>query len=505
MKHNSPCFRFLFAVLAIAIFLSACGGGSSGFVPPIELPDTPIPPPTTPVTRMVYSVINPDDTYDIYSTVIDSTVINSVSTQPTLLAKSAQFLRVADGLVIFKDATGLGRVPASGGAIVYWQDTKQIWLASIVGRTLIYEKSTQNAIERNVEIHVSTLDTTESIKIAGGSNMINHYLGNTADRVIYESCVLDIPWEPSCFGRQLHSISLDGTGDIMLAFGGPQFAGIHGDSGVLYTKRDPEKLLYLLYLGSVFNNTATLLHSTLNQIELIRSLPNGQVSFGEWHDNDETPRDSYVVNSDGLGLRQVSASALDEVVTGVTATRLIYVKGQVGAYDLYSEKFDGTQTALLASLGNVRLVHITNQGKVVFANRTGTVPLTQDDLYIVDEDGVHLIALAANVNLEEYFQGEAPDTRLIYMQCIPAWSGPCSHPSAQSDLYSVLPDGTGTAVVANSPDFESLCYVTKNNEVIYQRLVDLQQPDLYVTSTTGQNTRAVAQDPLYERFHAIVE
>ncbi|MDH3469271.1 MAG: hypothetical protein OES26_25885 [Gammaproteobacteria bacterium] len=485
MKHNDPCFRFLFAVLAIAIFLSACGGDrGSGFVPPIELPDTLIPPSTPPVTRMVYSVINPDDTYDIYSTAIDS------ASTLILLAKAAQFWTIADGLVIIRDSTGFGRIPASGGTAVYWTDTQNSFLNTVVGRSVISEKSTSNG----VEIHVSTLDTTDSFKLAGGSNVRNNYLGNTSGRVVYKSCVYDPDLE-RCVAPQLHAVAFDGTGDVMLIAGTTQFAGIHGDSGVLYTRYENGQ--HRLYLGSVFNNTATLLHSTMNQIEIIRSLPNGQISFGEWHDNDETPRDSYVVNSDGLGLRQVSASVQDEVVTGVTATRLIYVNGQAGAYDLYSEKFDGTQTALLASLGNVRLVHITNQGKVVFANRTGTGLQTDDDLYIIDEDGVHLTAIAVNVGQHEFFWGEAPDSRLIY-------TTQTDH-TAQTDLHSVLPDGTGTAVIADSPDYESFWNVTKDNEVIYSRFVNLQQTDLYAASTIGQNTRALAQDPLYEVFHAIVE
>lgn len=482
MKNNSHCFRFQFAILSIAILLSACsGGGSSSFVPPI---DTPIPPPAPPVTRMVYSVINPDDTYDIYSTAIDS------ASTPILLAKTAQFWTIADDLVIFRDSTGFGRIPAGGGITVYWTDTQDSFLNTVVGKTVIFERSTSNG----VEIHVSTLDTTDSVKLAGGSNVRNSYLGNTSGRVVYKSCVYD-PDLAKCVVPQLHAVSFDGTGDVMLTAGTIQFAGIHGDSGILYTKN--ENGLQLLYLGTVFNSTATLLHSTPNSIEIIISLPNGQISFGEWHDNDETPRDSYVVNSDGLGLRQVSASAQDEVVAGVTSTRLIYVKGQAGAYDLYSEKFDGTQTALLASLGNVRLVHITNQGKVVFANRTGTGLQTDDDLYTIDEDGVHLNAVAANVGQHEFFWGEAPDSRLIY-------TTQTDH-TAQTDLHSVLPDGTGTAVIADSPDYESFWNVTKDNEVIYKRLVNLQQTDLYAASTTGLNNRAVAQDPLYEVFHAVVE
>lgn len=92
---------------------------------------------------------------------------------------------------------------------------------------------------------------------------------------------------------------------------------------------------------------------------------------------------------------------------------------------------------------------------------------TQRAIYIVNEDGTNLTALADGPGSHR-FGGTLPDGRIVYETYYSA--------ERQSDIFVINADGTGASSVAASADVETMRAITSDGCVIYSRYANLDAP-----------------------------
>lgn len=208
--------------------------------------------------------------------------------------------------------------------------------------------------------------------------------------------------------------------------------------------------------------------------------------------------------TDGTSPRALATSGEDEFFAGATPDgRVLFLRGSPQQRRLYSVDESTGNIRAMQEAGDSQVRAVAPDGTVIVSSRFGAGAEAEGNLYSVRADGTELRALADSSDME-WFEALAPDGRVIYRRCIPAPSGPCGHPSAQSDLYSVNQNATGTVELAASEAFEVMRAVTKNNLVVYE-LIEANQSDLYSVPTTGGRAEPLANTGSDERFLTIIE
>lgn len=117
------------------------------------------------------------------------------------------------------------------------------------------------------------------------------------------------------------------------------------------------------------------------------------------------------------------------------------------------------------------------------------------NLYLVNEDGTGMVALAESAGVHTY-KATAANGRIVYETYYPN--------EQQTELYSVNADGTALANLTASQDRELFAGVTRANRVIYVREMTTGAPrDLYSVATDGTGRCAIATTQEDETFLAI--
>jgi Tol biopolymer transport system component len=123
---------------------------------------------------------------------------------------------------------------------------------------------------------------------------------------------------------------------------------------------------------------------------------------------------------------------------------------------------------------------------VIYRRRAGG---TQDDLYVVNEDGTANTVLA-NSALSEGYTGTTVNGRIIF--------------SRDGDFYSVLADGSGEVQLTNTSNGKYYAKLTVNGRLVYsERQFPLTQEDVFSVNDDGSDLVALANTPDDEDVQAV--
>lgn len=505
MAHDARIGQCIPALLLLAL-IGGCNGDSDSSnqqssPPPASLPPASPPPASTALQAVIYQTFAAAGDTDLHA-------IREDGTAPTPLATTAQrehFRGISsDGWVVYdRDVsdveTHLVSVRVSGGEMreLDASSNGKLFRGFTPDNRVIYEKSTATGSA----IHSVRPDGTAPAVLVDEPYTIAQFIDAALDgRVLYQACERsqDPAAPPQCIDTGLYSVAADGSDRRLLALGRPRVALITADGRVLY-EADAGGHTDLLSISANGGDVVTLANSPDDEWDP-RLLPDGRILYArrvadQW--------DVYLVNADGTGNRALLTDPTDEFVTGVTAAgRILFVRGPSGQRNLYAIDPNGTGLAVLGdSTDDETMRRITDDGRVIYSARRSAGGFAQDDLYSVAADGTGLRALADTQEFE-WFEDVAPDGRVVYMRCIAARGGPCEDPAAQSDLYSVRPDGTTPTALATTGAFETFRAVTTDNRVIFQRRVD-NQHDIESVRTDGTEPRTLANTPVDERYQGL--
>lgn len=106
----------------------------------------------------------------------------------------------------------------------------------------------------------------------------------------------------------------------------------------------------------------------------------------------------------------------------------------------------------------------------------------QRALYIVNEDGTNLTALADSSGVHR-FQGKLPDGRIVYEAYYAS--------ERQSDIFVVNANGTGISGVATSAEVETTRAITSDGRIIYSRYATTDAPHDIIAANPATGAQCV--------------
>lgn len=464
-------------------FVLGLGWLLSGCPAPVSPPDTRSPSSATVVFASGDSALNAVD----------------ASGQARLqLADDASFrASTADGWVVFvRDETLLSVRPADGAVRVLDDAPGIKWFRAIFDTNyVVYQR--QN--EQESSVHLVRADGTgRLLPVPPQARSIEFVAVTPAQRVLYQMCDPAIEnGEPRCLDERLLSVELNGSDARLVLPGRPLIRHVTEDDLLVYDRMTETGSA----VGVVTSDGSSGWDLSEPESFFAGVLPNGRIVYNR---REYGQLDLYSVDADGSALRPLAGSDEDEFYAGaVPGGRVLFLRGAPGARRLYSVDETTGDIRTLQVAGDSQVRAVAPDGTVIVSARFGADGEMQDNLYSVRPDGTALRAVADSSDME-WFEALAPDGRIVYMRCIAAPSGPCADPRAQSDLYSVRGDATGMATLAATGDFEVAKAVTRDNVVVYGRLV-ASQWDLYGVPTTGGAARPLATTPSDERFMGLIE
>lgn len=431
----------------------------------------------------------------------NDSVVSAVATDGqtrTVLAEDATYRGATeDGWVIVERGQALAAVRATDGTVRILDDSPgSKWFRGVFDTDyIVYQVQ---AGELN-SIHVVRADGTgQRVPVPPQPRSIEFIAVTPAGRVLYQACdPMTEPGSMRCIDERLESTTLAGTDTRTVLAGRPLIRHITVGDLLVYDRTTEA--------GSVVSVVTSDGRGRwdVSQPESFYAgvLPNGRIVYNR---REYGQLDLYSVAADGTAMRPLARSSEDEFYAGaVPGGPVLFVQGAPGARRLYSvDEATGDIRALQVN-GDNHVRAVAPDGTVILSARFGPDIEAQDNLYSVRPEGTALRALADSSDME-WFEGLAPDGRVIYMRCAPAPSGPCGHPSAQSDLYSIRQDATGMTTLAATSDFETARVVTRDNVVVYGRLAGGQW-DLYGVPTTGGSAQPLADTASDERFMGLIE
>jgi len=460
------------------------GGLSSGCSAPVPPPDSP----------------RPSGATVVYST--GGSALSAVGTDgsaPVTLADDAAFrATTADGWVVFvRGETLLSVRPADGAERILDDAPGTKWFRAVFDTNyLVYQR--QHGARQSV--HLVRADGTDRLLPVPPQERALEFVAITpARRLLYQACDPVIEdGEPRCLDERLLSVGLDGSGPRRVLSGRPFLRHVTADDLLVYDRPTEQ--------GSVVSAVTSDGRAgwDLSQPEsfFAAALPNGRIVYNR---REYGQLDLYSVATDATDARALATSDEDEFYAGaVPGDRVLFLRGGPDRRRLYIvDEATGNDLRALQDAGDSIVRAVQPDGTIVFSTRFDTGDQAQDNLYSIRPDGTGMHALADSSDME-WFEGVAADGRVVYMRCIAAAFGPCGHPSAQSDLYSVRQDATGLAALAVSGDFEVARAITRGNVVVYGRRAG-EQWDLYGVATTGGAARPLATTGSDERFLDLIE
>lgn len=403
-----------------------------------------------------------------------------------------------DGWIILVRGQALASVRVADGSIRILDDSPgSKWFRGVFDTNyVVYQRQDGE----NSSVHLVRADGTgHRVPVPPQPRNIEFVSITPAGRVLYRVCdPAFVNGERHCINRRVQSATLDGGDERLVLEGWPHIRHITADDLLVYD-RPTETATALSVVRSDGTGARTLAEA---ESFFAGVLPNGRIVFNR---REYGQLELYSVEPDGTDPRALGRSPEDEVYAGaVPGGTVLFRRGAPGQRRLYSvDEATGNHVRALQVAGDSNVRAIAPDGTIVFSTRFGPDGGEQDDLYSVRADGTGLFPIATSSDME-WFEALAPDGRVIYMRCIPAPFGPCGDPSAQSDLYSVRQDATGTVALAASSNFEMAEAVTRANIVVYQVLAG-EQSDLYGVPTTGGAAQPLATSGNDERFVTLIE
>lgn len=329
-------------------------------------------------------------------------------------------------------------------------------------------------------------DGTNAIPVAAS---VKTYHGATiGGRLVFTRTVTS--GSPPVSDLEIYSVNEDGTG--MVALGSTTareaFARITSSGRILFS-RDTN----LFSINADGSDERVLSTSSANQIVLTVT-PGNRIIFTR----DDGNYDLFSVSETGTGLCTIAGSSDVEMLVTVGEDDTVYYSRVVGGTqtDVYAIQSDCSNPRTLGATSNYESFGgFTGDGRLLLLRQDGS----QWDIYVVNSDGTGEIRLT-NSPESEYInqcQGEFCPVRLGRFVFSRIAAG-----QSQGDLYSMMLDGSGLAVLANSADNEEPLHVTADR-LIFRRYSS-SQVDIYSVRLDGTDLRALADTPDQETLHAVV-
>ena len=455
--------------LTTLVVLGSCGGGDEANSPVPQVQPPPPPPPPPPVDAVIF--------------------------------KSYRFASPIDEYLIRPDGTGLASLAHSAQGEKFF---------GVVGGRVV--------IQRDGDIYSMAPDGTDSRPVLN-SPEVEIVVSSFDDRVIY---LLG----PDVDNSNLHIVALDGSNDIVLTAttGRKNVSALVGN-----------RILYNVGASDLFSvladGTGTAPLAATDAVESFRATLDERVIY----ENSDGAGDLFAVNADGTGRVALATTPESEHVFGIAGDRVIYRRagnlmsvridgsGEValdtgpfegnlagivgdrvvynriigGGYDIYSIRVDGTDARAIAATGSKELFKAGLGNRVIYSCAVDAIQ--NWDLCAVDNDGANPVVLANFWRTEE-FAGIVGE-RIIYHRH--TLFGIVPTPDIfQFDIVSVNPDGTGTAMLAESPDFETFAG-SSGGRILYERITN-GQIDLYAVDPDGTNAIVLANSANDEKVIATV-
>ena len=370
-------------------------------------------------------------------------------------------------------------VKENGGSLVPLANStdSEYFMGVTPGGRVIYHRGRFGC--GNLEIYSVNADGTGTVLLSGAGKEAFYFGITPSGRVIYKEGFLadDV--------TGLYSVNADGTGRVTLdpmtnnSFT-HRFQGITPGGRVIWLDQSGTNILYSKNADGT-GTTVTLASPT----EFNGITPGGMVIYSALGN-------LYSINADGTGTTVTLASSAQ--FQSITSGGLV-IYSTLG--NLYSVNADGTGTVTLATTtDSVLFVGTAPGGRVIYQQIIGSYPNQTADLYSVNANGTGKVPLANSADIEA-FAGITPGGQVIY------WRNTLISAQYQYDLYSVNADGTGNVLLASSTDTLSpypmnLTYylppvaITPGNRVVYQQLVGGTQYDLYSVNADGTGTTVLA-------------
>jgi Tol biopolymer transport system component len=290
----------------------------------------------------------------------------------------------------------------------------------------------------------------------------------------------------------LYSVLADGTGTVALAASTDTetYAGMTPAGKVIYQRYTATAGLDL-YAVNADGTGAVVLSSTPSHDSFAGVTPSGKVLFsfslaGQYSLGS--------INADGTGSTTLWADA-------------IYLPGYLAAAPGGDLIFGALSSSILGSFyrvsenGGTPAVLATNTVPFAYEYRFGGLTASGQAVFnwktpAGDRDVVSGgIALAATAD-DEWFVGATASGRVVYQKVVASGDG-------NSDLYAVNLDGTGTAALANSADYEIFNSILPDGRILYARGVSTDGGNLYSVAADGSGTAALANTSDYEVFKGV--
>lgn len=404
-----------------------------------------------------------------------------------------------DGWVIFVQGHQLGSVRPADGARRILDDTpgSKHFRGIFATNYVVYEVRDSARNETSVRV-VRADGSGRLVPVPPQPRSVEFIAVTPTLRILYQVCdPVNQDGSPDCINQRLLSSKLDGGDERLVLSGAPLIRHITADDQLVYDRDTPSGTAVSIVKS---DGTGDRVLDDANSF-FAGALPNGRIVYNRQLNGQ---LDLYSVAANATSPRALATSAEDEIYAGTTPDgRVLFLRGAPAQRRLYSvDESTGDIRAMQVS-GDSRVRAIAPNGAVIVSTRFGAPGEEEDNLYSIRADGSELRALADSSDME-WFEGLAPDGRVVYMRCVPAPFGPCSHPSAQSDLYSVSLNGTGTVALAASGAFEVAQAVTQDNLVIFRFLRD-DQSDLYSIPTAGGPAQPLADTTSDEQFLTVIE
>jgi len=400
-----------------------------------------------------------------------------------------------------EDATGLTTISASSNDDILLGITRSGWI--------LFDKYRWNQSPSLIiqDIYVANEETNEQHTLANSGNVEIYAKETNEGRIIYHS----YPSGYSITNSDVFSVNLDGSDRQVLANSSSNefcrgvavtnAAGTTTSWAIIEKETSPGNwdLISVNSNGTTVNPDGTISGMVTLVDTTTRDLFVAATSTGRVIYSSDPAYDLFSVNADGSDPQILANSSDNEVFSAFTSKeQLIYRRSYNNVQsDLHIVNADGSSNIRLTDTADINesFEHEAANGRIIF----GTLSTTYPSIYgfkSINSDGSGFATLVADTSNSVYFIDETPSGRLIFVE---------ADGNGYFNLFSVDSFGNGLASLAEKVDRFSYKGETSNGRIIFERRdeINTNTYNIFSVKADGSDLRPLAATSDDERFVAI--